>query len=232
MSPGQASPDAHQMLSAFQFADSTFPSGGFAFSQGLEAASEHQDHLGPFDLEAMMRSQIQHRWACSDRVALIRAHRLGGALQPTIELDHEVEACTLVEALRLGSRRNGAAMLIAYERMGLEGAKLYRRQIRQAGVPGHLSIVQGLVWQELGLAENLAVAMSGYQAVMSLSTAAVRLGLTGALEVQAVIGNVLQLVGDLSSEPVDDDELLSSFVPLSEIAVSWKDSRGQRLFSN
>lgn len=232
MNVDQRPPDYHELLSAFQFTDSAFPSGGFAFSQGLEAASEHEEQLGPFDLEAMMRSQIQHRWACSDRVALIRAHRLDGELQQIIELDHEVEASTLVEALRTGSRRNGSAMLIAHERMGMEHARLYRQQVRQQTAPGHLAVMQGLIWQQLGLSQEAAIAMSGYQAVMSLSTAAVRLGLIGALEVQAVIRDVLQLVGDLSSEPVSHDDPLSSFVPLSEIALSWKDTGGQRLFSN
>lgn len=232
MKVDQPTPDYLQLLSAFQFSDSAFPSGGFAFSQGLEAASAHEEQLGPFDLKAMMRSQIQHRWASSDRVALIRAHRLENDLPNIIELDREVEASTLVEALRMGSRRNGSAMLIAHERMGMDRAENYRRLVRDQSAPGHLAVIQGFVWEGLGLSEEAAVAMSGYQAVMSLSTAAVRLGLIGALEVQVVIQDVLKLVGDLSCKPVGDNEYLSSFVPLSEIAVSMKDSGGQRLFSN
>jgi urease accessory protein len=220
------------MLLALQHGDSAFPSGGFAFSQGLEAASQLEDHLGPFDLETFIRSQIRHRWAEADCVAMIRSHRLGGDLAATMELDHEVEASTPVEPLRLGSRRNGMALLTAHGRMGTARASDYRSLVRDGRAPGHMAVVQGLVWHGIGLDEDTAISVSGYQCVMALATAAIRLGIVGAIEAQAIVGRCLPDLAEITAGDIGDDDRLSSFVPLAEIAVLLHGRSEQRLFSN
>jgi urease accessory protein len=220
------------LLMALQHADGQFPSGGFAFSQGLEASSSLADRLGEFDFARFVEAQIVHRWAGSDRVALIRAHRLAGELDDIAELDREVEASTLIEGLRAGSRRNGQALLTAHQRLGTAGAAGYRALIRNGAACGHLAVVQGLLWHALGLDEDTAVAMGGYQMVASLATAAVRLGVIGAIDAQAAIGQALPLIDAASAAPVADDEPLRSFTPLCEIAVALHGASGQRLFSN
>lgn len=220
------------LLLALQHGDSQFPSGSFAFSQGLEASSQLAERLGALDFEGFVAAQIRHRWALADRVALARAHRLGGDIAGLVALDLEVEASTLVEGLRSGSRRNGAALLTTHERIGTAGASAYRVLVRSGEVPGHLCVVQGLVWHALGLGEASALAIGGYQVAASLAAAAVRLGLVGAIEAQATIGRVLPLMEAALSRPVAEGERLRSFVPLAEIAVSLHGTSGQRLFSN
>ncbi|MFU0504717.1 urease accessory protein UreF [Pseudaminobacter sp. NGMCC 1.201702] len=220
------------LLVALQHADGQFPSGGFAFSQGLEASSSLADRLGEFDFARFVEGQILYRWAESDRVALVRAHRLAGKLEEIAELDREVEASTFTEGLRAGSRRNGLALLTAHQRLGTAGAASYRALIRTGSACGHLAVVQGLLWRTLDLDEDTAVAMGGYQMVASLATAAVRLGVIGAIEAQAAIGRALPLIEAASAAPVADDEPLRSFTPLCEIAVALHGASGQRLFSN
>jgi len=220
------------LLTAMQHADGQFPSGGFAFSQGLEAASQLAAHLGGFDFAEFLHVQIRHRWTGSDRVALIRAYRLRGDLAALSVLDSEVEASTLTEGLRTGSRRNGSALLTAHERIGTPRAGEYRNLVKAGSALGHLSVVQGLVWQALELDETAAVAISGYQAITSLTTAAVRLGLIGAIEAQRLIAGSMPLVVDGCDVAVGDDEPLCSFVPLTEIAIASHGTTGQKLFSN
>jgi urease accessory protein len=220
------------LLVALQHGDSQFPSGGFAFSQGLEASSQLAERLGAFDFAGFVQAQIRHRWAEADRVAMVRAHRLRGDLARLAALDHEVEASTLIEGLRAGSRRNGAALLTTHARIGTPGAAAYRAMLRDGAAPGHLAVVQGLLWQALGLDEATAVAISGYQAAASLATAAVRLGLVGAIEAQAELARMLPLIETGSAAPVADDEPIRSFIPLAEIAVALHGAAGQRLFSN
>ncbi len=224
--------DGIGLLVALQHGDSQFPSGGFAFSQGLEASSQMVDRLGAFSFPGFLHVQIAHRWAEADRVALVRAFRLRGDLAALAALDHEVEASTFVEGLRAGSRRNGAALLTTHARIGTAGASDYRAMLRDGVALGHLAVVQGLLWQALGLEEASAVAISGYQAAASLATAAVRLGLIGAIEAQAEIARALPLITEASQRPVADDEPIRSFVPLAEIAVALHGAAGQRLFSN
>jgi urease accessory protein len=223
---------ATNLLVALQHGDGQFPSGGFAFSQGLEASSSLAEWLGAFDFAGFVDTQINHRWAGADRVALVRAHRLAGDLDALAELDREVEASTFVEGLRSGSRRNGAALLTTHERIGTKGAGTYRGMVRKGSACGHLAIVQGLLWQALGLDEATVVAIGGYQMVASLATAAVRLGVVGAIDAQAVIARALPGIEAAACKPVADDEALRSFTPLCEIAVALHGASGQRLFSN
>ena len=61
-----------KILRTFQHADTQFPSGAFAFSQGLEALSQQQDRLGKFDLWNFLHAQIVHRWASSERVVIAK----------------------------------------------------------------------------------------------------------------------------------------------------------------
>lgn len=220
------------LLVALQHADSQFPSGGFAFSQGLEASSLKSAQLGGFDLACFLDVQLRHRWASSDRVAVLRAHRQDGDLARIAHIDHELEASTFVSGLREGSKRNGAALLTAHSRIGTAGASDYRSFVQRGEAPGHLAVVQGLVWKAVGLDEASAVAMSGYQLSASLTTAAVRLGLVGAIEAQALLQRCLAAVADVSERTVTDDEPFRSFTPLSEIAVCRHGSDGQRLFFN
>lgn len=223
---------ATNLLVALQHADGQFPSGGFAFSQGLEASSSLADRLGAFDFADFIDIQIRHRWADADRVALVRAFRLAGDLDALAELDSEVEASTFVEGLRSGSRRNGTALLTTHGRLGTKGATAYRGMVRNGSACGHLAVVQGLVWQALGLDEATAVAIGGYQMVASLATAAVRLGLIGAIDAQASMARALPAIEAAARRPVADGEALRSFTPLCEIAVAMHGASGQRLFSN
>lgn len=220
------------LLTALQHGDSQFPSGGFAFSQGLEASSQLADRLGGFDLAGFVETQIRHRWAGADRVALVRAYRLAGAIGLLADLDREVEAATFIEGLRAGSRRNGGAFLTTHARIGTTGAAAYRAMVQQGQACGHLAVVQGLLWGALGLDEESVVTMAGYQAVASLATAAVRLGIVGAIEAQSVMTTALRIVAEMCDDPVVDDQPLRSFTPLAEIAVALHGTSGQRLFSN
>src|SRR5690606_7489995 len=131
------------------------------------------------------------------------------------------------------SRRNGTALLTTHARIGTQGAKAYRALVREGKASGHLAVVQGFLWHALGLEEATAVAMGGYQAAASLATAAVRLGLIGAIEAQTFLAQALPIIAEISAAPVKDDEPIRSFTPLAEIAVALHaSSGGQRLFSN
>lgn len=224
--------NAANLLELFQHADSAFPSGGFAFSQGLEASSLHAGEIGPLDFERYARNQLTHRWAVADRVALSRAHRLAHDQEAIVLLDREVEASSTIEIFRTGSKRNGMAFLTAHRRLGSPAAANYTALVRSGSAPGHVPVVQGLVWSDLGMSEADATAISGYQCAMSLATAAIRLGLLGAIEAQAALGRLLPVIRRLADRPVADNEPLSSFTPLSELAALMPESSGQRLFSS
>ena len=56
-----------QRLIALQQADSAFPSGSFAFSNGIEGLAALLDGLGGAELGHAVEAVLRHRWAGSDR---------------------------------------------------------------------------------------------------------------------------------------------------------------------
>ncbi|MFD1331891.1 urease accessory UreF family protein, partial [Methylopila musalis] len=105
-------------LLAIWQADAAFPSGAFAFSNGLEGLAALEGGMAAERLETVIGSALRHRWATADRVALLRAFDAADDGAALTAIDREVEATTLCEAFRAGSRRNGAGFLAAHGRLG------------------------------------------------------------------------------------------------------------------
>ena len=217
-------------LRLLQISDSTFPSGGFAFSNGLETLVEEQMVQDALALGAFLESQVLPRWAGMDRWFVAHAFKGAGDLEGLVELDRLCEAHVAVDALGEASRRMGLAMLTTHARIGTDGAGPYRDLIAQGAVPGHLPIVQGLIGAGLGLSGDAVESASLYAATNGVLAAAVRLGVTGALEAQALLARASGPMADLLAEPLGD--LPRSFTPLADIAVSRHAGHAGRLFAS
>lgn len=219
------------LLSALQHADSAFPSGGFAFSNGLEGLAALGARLDRTGLAGIVAATIRHRWASADRVALVHAFRADD-LAAVAAVDAAVEAATLAEPLRTGSRRNGQALLAAHARLATRYARDYRSWIDAGRAYGHLPVVQGLVWRALGITEKHAVAIAGYTTAASLVAAAVRLGHVGAIDAQAALCAALRVIEEVAEEDVPAALELASFAPWLDVAAARQARAHVRLFSN
>jgi urease accessory protein len=200
------------LLTILQHADSAFPSGSFAFSNGIEglaALNAPLDRIGLRDIVAMV---LQHRWATSDRV-------------------DAVEAATLAEPLRSGSKRNGNALLAAHARLGTARAGEFRARIGAEKLHGHLPVVQGFLWRARGMSETDAITVSGYTTASGLIAAAVRLGRIGAVEAQAVLTALLPTIAELST-PMAPDAEIESFLPWVDAAAARQGRAHLRLFAS
>jgi len=182
-------------------------------------------------LAAAVDSTIRHRWACADRVAMVHAFRANN-LDGVAAVDAVVEISTIAEPLRTGSKRNGGALLAAHVRLGTSCAAAFRALIDAGRACGHLAVVQGLVWRNIGVPEPHAVAMSGYTTASGLVAAAVRLGQIGAIEAQAVLGNALLAIEEAAGEPIAAAEEIASFTPWLDVACVRQARAHVRLFSN
>lgn len=220
-------------LLAMQQADAAFPSGSFAFSNGIEGVAALPY---PFDRAALLRHAqvaIRHRWAGLDRIALVRAWRAGGGVTILSAIDEAVEAANVVVSFRDGSRRAGRALLTSHTRLATPGADALTAAIAQGRLLGHLSTMQGALFRALGVPESEAMAISGYQAVASLTSAAVRLGRIGALDAQSVIRDMLPEIAALTApETFDPDAEFESFTPFLDIAAMRSADAAIRLFSS
>ena len=220
------------ILRAIWQADGTFPSGSFAFSYGVEGVVALRSKLDGTALAELTASIIRQRWMTCDRVALVQAFRATGNLDAIAGIDRNLEASTFGSTMRDGSRRNGGSFLASHARLGEDMALRLRETVRSGVCLGHIAVMQGAVWQAMGLEEMLAQLASAYSVASGVTAAAVRLGAIGALEGQKVLRGCLPLIETLVVQPVPEEAELSSFIPFLEIAAARHARADLRLFVN
>lgn len=220
------------VLQAIWQADGMFPSGSFAFSYGVEGVVALRPKMDGAALAELTTAILRQRWATCDRLALIQAFRRGGELEVIASIDQAVETSTFGETLREGSRRNGASFLAAHARLGEATALRLREAVRSRLCLGHIAVMQGAVWQAIGLDEHLAQLASGYSVASGVIAAVVRLGVIGALEGQKVLRECLPVIEAFAAGPVSGDDEFSSFIPFVEIAAARHARADLRLFAN
>jgi len=236
-------------LLALQQADSFFPGGAVAWSWGLETLVA-DGRLGaaagvpvprrqrgvPRDRSAQVsgfvQGQLRHRWAGFDRAFLSAAWHAAADPQTLCDLDAQVEALTLAEELREGSRRVGQSLLGVHVAMGTPGAEIYQRYVQAGEALGHLPVVQGLLWQRLGMDHDHCQLASAHGLCTGLVSAAVRLGVMGHLDAQRVLTDIQPLLLDLLAQPVPELTDACGFTPMAETAVMRHETQELRLFAN
>ena len=222
--------ERERLLVALQHGDSAFPGGGFAFSWGVEGLVADELVGTVDDLERVVEDLLLGRWAPFDRAAFRAAFAAGSDLDRVTVVDREVEAGTLVAGLREGSRRAGRALLGVHVRLATPCAEAYRAMIED-GAPGHLAVVQGLVWRGLGLSVESAEALAAWGLVWALVSAAVRLDVIGHVAAQALLTRLRPRIAALLATPPPMAPL-HAFTPLADIAVARHARRDVRLFAN
>ena len=220
------------LLTALWQSDAAFPSGGFAFSNGVEAATAFQS----FDraaLASLIGVALGRRWASAERLALLHAFHADDLVRLRAA-DEAYDAATLCEPFRVGSRRNARAFLTAHRRLGSPGAAELDAEIAAERTPGHLPTAQGWIWRRLGLGRVEAVAASAYTTAAGMANAAVRLGALGALEAQGALAAALPLIEALAQAPFEPEAPFAfSSAALWLDVVSARQARAHlRLFAN
>ena len=231
-SPARRDADAAVLLAALQHADSFFPAGGIAFSCGLETLRADGLLPGPEDVARLVESQLAQRWAVCDRAALVAAYRAADDLARLCAIDREVEAMTLAFEMREGSRRGGTSLLTVHERLGTAGAAQMRAAVRAGAAFGHLPVVQGLVWRNVGLTEGACEAVAAHTFCVGLVGAALRLGVLGHLHGQQILTQARAAAAELLAVPAPALEEIYTCTFAAEIAVMRHEVQVSRLFAN
>jgi urease accessory protein len=224
--------DDATLLTALQYADSFFPSGGAAFSWGLEALCADRQVTSADEVGGFLEGQLRHRWATCDRLFLVAAHRAGKDLDAVAALDHLLEAMTLPRELRDGATRAGGALLGIHERLGTAGAREYRGRVRAGEAPGHLPVVQGLLLAGVGLDERIAATVSAHALSVSVVSAALRLSVITHVDAQCILAAVRALLAELLAGAVPDVAQAAVYTPATDVAAMRHESQTARLFAN
>ncbi len=211
--------DALSLLHGLRFVDSFFPSGGYAFSSGLEAAVQAGAVKDTTQLAAYVEDLLHGGMGRREAVAACVASRAGasGNAADAIAVDRELDSMKLSRDGRLASRQMGRqVMKIAAEQ--LEGKAVLRNYLAAMEcekAPGHLPVCLGLTLGACGWKAEEAVAAYLYQTAAGLVSAAMRLLPIGQREGQSLIEGWLPLIYRISREvtPVP----LSSWSPVQDI---------------
>ena len=201
-------------------------------SAGLETLVDDGEVGTASQVEAFMTGQIHGRWATFDRPVLVAVHRAGCDLDVVAGIDLQVEAQTLAAESRKGSRQAGGALLGVHVKLGTPNAQQYRNRVRESAAPGHNTVVQGLVWRGAGISEHMAEAMSAHTFCVGIIGAALRLGVVGHTDAQAMLSRARPGVAELLSAPCMGPNEICAFSPHQEIAVMRHETMSYRLFIN
>jgi urease accessory protein len=212
--------DVIALIQGLRFVDSFFPSGGYAFSSGLEAsvqggAVKNSDHLADY-VDDLLRGGMARREASAVWVA----SRAGatGKIAPAIARDRELDSLKLGREGRQASRQMGRQVIkIAAEQLkGKAVLKAYRSAMERDQTPGHLSVSLGITLGVCGWKEEEAVAAYLYQTAVGFVSAAMRLLPIGQREGQQVLHGWLPLIFRISRD-VKPEAPMCSWSPVQDI---------------
>jgi urease accessory protein len=220
--------DPTQLLMAIRFGDSGFPSGGFAFSSGLENSYRDGLVLDEDDVGAFAAEQLEGRWHGCDRVLL----RQAWFADDPAAADAMAEAVATMSVLREASRRAGAATLATFAAVlgGPDPSVAdYRDRVLAGSAPGHLCVAQAVCLRAAALTVQSAETVTAWQVLSGITGAALRLGIVGHLGAQRVTTALAPLVVNLLNR--QPGSVPAAFTAYADIAAQRRGD-GARLFAS
>jgi urease accessory protein len=221
------------LLSGLRYVDSFFPSGGYAYSSGLEAAVQAGAVKDSADLlryvEDLLRGGMSRREALAARIA--NEAGLAGDLEKAREIDLELESMKTGRETRLASRQMGRQVIkIAAEQAEAKAiVKNYFAVVEAGETPGHFAVSLGVTLGASGWKSEETVAAFLYQTVVGFVSAAMRLLPIGQRQGQRVLDGWLPLIGQISRQTRTGAEL-SSWSPVQDIYAMRHGRLEWRLF--
>jgi urease accessory protein len=225
--------DTLSLLHGLRFIDSFFPSGGYAYSSGLEAAVQGGAvrDAGEFKeyVEDSLRGGIGMREAVAVSLACeaIKKKNLG----PALKADAELEAMKIGLESRLASRQMGRqVMRIAMDRDQPHAMlRAFHQEIIESRTAGHFSVCLGLTLASNGWSRADAIAAFLYQTAVGFVSAAMKLLPVGQREGQRLLANWTPLFIELSHRiPLKTD--MSAWSPIQDIYAMRHSRLESRLF--
>ena len=210
-----------------QLADSAFPTGGFAHSAGLEAAAQAGEIEGLRDVRRFTRDAIwQAGWGA---LPLVRGAFTDPASLP--DLDARADAFLANHVANRASRTQGRAFLSTAARVFPE--RILPLQARAAGLKLHLSPVWGAAVSALGLGLLDAQRVLLWTTARNVLSAAVRLGLLGTHEAQALLAELSPLLDEVQATCGElGVDALAQPAPLADLIQGTHDRLYSRLFQS
>ncbi len=225
--------DTSSLLKGLRFVDSFFPSGGYAFSSGLEAAVQggvvrNGEELSRYVVE-LLTTGIGEREA----VAVGSAHEayVSGSLETAFEADRELEAMKLGIESRTASRQMGRQVIrLAADQLARQPLiEDYLAAVEAVRTPGHLAVSLGLTLAAAGWSKKDTIAAFLYQTATGFVAAAMKLLPLGQREGQRLLESWIEAIERISHNAALQ-YVLQSWSPVQDIYAMRHSRLESRLF--
>lgn len=223
-------------LSALQLADSFFPTGMYAHSQGLEGMVRRGLVSSPSDVEEFLRNQFAWSVLPSDGVALLNSHRSAsrGDLATLVAIDRLLTALKLPSELRAVSVQVGHRLLdetVPFVSDQLHSG--YRALVTTQETPGNGAVALGVVAGSLNIPEEPALLMFCHSHTTSVLGAALRLLPMTHVDAQGIQHRLHSLLVDQIQEIRQRPwEEMMAFAPELDVAAMGHESDELRMFAS
>ena len=221
------------LLNGLRFVDSFFPSGGYAFSSGLEAAVQDGAVRNAEELSRYVVESLTTGIGEREAVAVGLAHDacISGSLEIALKADRELEAMKLGCESRTASRQMGRQVirLAANQQARPPLIEDYLVAVEAEQAPGHLAVSFGLTLAAAGWSKEDSIAAFLYQVATGFVAAAMKLMPIGQREGQRLLESWLEVIERVSHNATHQ-RVLQSWSPVQDIYAMRHSRLESRLF--
>jgi urease accessory protein len=222
-----------ELLIGFRLVDSFFPSGGYAFSSGLEAAVQHGAVRNGEELSRFVVESFTTGIGECEAVAVGLAHDacVSGTLEIAFKADRDLEAMKLGRESRTASRQMGRQVirLAANQQARYPLIEDYLAAVEAERTSGHLAVSLGLTLAAAGWSKEDSIAAFLYQTATGFVAAAMKLMPIGQREGQRLLESWLEVIEQISHKAAHQ-RVLQSWSPVQEIYAMRHSRLESRLF--
>src|SRR5262245_39722935 len=225
--------NTRSLLGGLRFIDSFFPSGGYAYSSGLEAAVQCGRVQNSGELSRYVEDMLRGGFGRCEGVAvgLAQGAVASNELETLSKVDDELDAMKLTSEARLASRQMGRQVIrIAADQMrSCTVLQRFHSKVEEGQSPGHLSVSIGVTLGACGWSRRESIAVYLYQTAVGLVSAAMKLMPVGQRESQQLLQEWTPTIIMISHQASLTDRLLS-WMPLQDICAMRHSRLESRLF--
>jgi urease accessory protein len=225
--------DTLALIKGMRFVDSFFPSGGFAFSSGLEAAVQGGAVRSAEDFSKYVEDMLRNGMGRREAVAVARAWdaQARGSWREAMGVDRELDAMKVGRESRLASRQVGKQVIRIVVGQ-IEGHPIlsdFLAAVEAERTPGHAAVAFGLTLAAVGWEKDDAVAAFLHQTATGFVSAALKLLPIGQREGQRLLHEWTPLIAEIS-ETACEETTMSSWSPVQDIYAMKHSRLESRLF--
>jgi urease accessory protein len=228
--------DALTLLRLLQLVDTSFPTGAYSFSNGLEGVAAFGLLASEAKVRELIDAQIDAGIAGIELPALFEAHRAADAdkLAHLRELDELLSALKPIPAFRAASVKVGRRFLeSALPLVASEATTGYHAMVQNGEANGHQAIAVAVIFQSAGIDVQTTALAFASSFLRGQIAAAVRLGLIGQTAAQRLGARLHQslvtAVDNAKDLPIDE---WGAYQPMLDLAGLRQPSLTGRLFAS